>query len=97
MQELFKTGQEQRICFAPVQTMEQLSADKHLEAREFFVEVPHPQAGTVRQLGAPYRLREPWWKVRRPAPTLGEHNAVILAQLGYQDTDLVKFAKEDII
>ena len=74
VQELFKTGQEQRICFAPVQTMEQLSADKHLEAREFFVEVPHPQAGTVRQLGAPYRLREPWWKVRRPAPTLGEHN-----------------------
>ena len=79
--ELFRMGQERRICFAPVQTMAQLAEDEHLRARGFFVDVEHPQAGKLTHLGAPYRLREPWWQIRRPAPQLGEHNAEVFAEL----------------
>lgn len=77
VQELFQAGQEKRICFAPVLDMAKLTTQEHLHARRFFVDVSHPRAGTLTYLGAPYRLQEPWWRVRRPAPLLGEHNSEV--------------------
>lgn len=78
--ELFHAGQEQRICFAPVLTMEQMAEQEQLRTRNFFVDVIHPHAGTVTHLGPPYQLREPWWQIRRPAPLLGEHNKQVRAE-----------------
>ena len=77
--DLFRAGQEKRICFAPIFTMAQLAEQEQLRARNFFVEVSHPQAGTLTHLGPPYQLHEPWWQIRRPAPLLGEHNAAPLS------------------
>jgi crotonobetainyl-CoA:carnitine CoA-transferase CaiB-like acyl-CoA transferase len=74
VEDLWRAGQERRICFSPVFTMAQLAKQPQLRARNFFVEVTHPQAGTLTHLGPPYQLREPWWQIRRPAPLLGEHN-----------------------
>ena len=81
VEELFRAGQEQRICFAPVFTMAQLATQEQLHARHFFVDVTHPRAGALTHLGAPYQLHEPWWRIRRPAPLLGEHNNEVLAQI----------------
>jgi crotonobetainyl-CoA:carnitine CoA-transferase CaiB-like acyl-CoA transferase len=75
--ELFRVGQERRICFAPVFSMAQLAEQEQLRSRSFFVPVTHPRAGTLTHLGPPYRLQEPWWQIRRPAPLLGEHNQEI--------------------
>src|SRR5437867_7375470 len=44
--DLFRAGQEQRICFAPVFTMAQLAAQEQLCSRNFFVHVTHPRSGT---------------------------------------------------
>ncbi|HKA52266.1 MAG TPA: CoA transferase, partial [Candidatus Binatia bacterium] len=76
--DLFRAAQEKRLCFAPVFTMEQLATQEQLRARNFFVQVTHPRAGTLTHLGPPYQLREPWWQIRRPAPLLGEHNNEVL-------------------
>ena len=73
--DLFRAGQKKRICFAPVFDMAQLAEQEQLRARNFFVEVSHPRAGRLTHLGPPYQLGQPWWKIRRPAPLLGEHNA----------------------
>jgi crotonobetainyl-CoA:carnitine CoA-transferase CaiB-like acyl-CoA transferase len=75
--DLFRAGQEKRICFAPVLTMAQMAEQEQLRARNFFVDVTHPRAGTLTHLGPPYQLREPWWQIRRPAPLLGEHNSEV--------------------
>src|SRR4029079_3251093 len=80
--DLFHAGQEQRICFAPVLHMAQLATQEQLHARHFFVDVTHPRAGTLRHLGPPYQLHEPWWQLRRSAPLLGEHNEEVKASLG---------------
>ncbi|MBM4259573.1 MAG: CoA transferase [Deltaproteobacteria bacterium] len=72
--DLWRAGQARRICLAPVFTMKEMSTQEQLHAREFFVDVTHPKAGKLSHLGAPYKLTEPWWKIRRPAPLLGEHN-----------------------
>ena len=77
--DLFHAAQAQRICVAPVCTMADLTTQEQLQERKFFVNVTHPQAGTLTHLGAPYQLAEPWWALRRPAPLLGEHNAEVAA------------------
>ena len=81
VEELFRVGQERRICFAPVFSMAQLASQEQLHARGFFVDVSHPKAGTLSHLGAPYVLDSPWWKIHRPAPLLGEHNAQLKTEL----------------
>lgn len=78
---LWRAGQDRRICFAPVFDMAQLPEQEQLRSRKFFIDVPHPQVGALTYLGAPYQLHEPWWKIRRPAPLLGEHNAEELSSL----------------
>jgi benzylsuccinate CoA-transferase BbsF subunit len=79
VEDLFHAGQARRLCFAPVLTMAGLARQEQLRARHFFVDVTHPRAGTLTHLGAPYQLREPWWRIRSPAPLLGEHNEAVLS------------------
>ena len=81
VEDLWHAAQSRRICFAPVFGMEQMKNQEHLQSRNLFVDVTHPKAGTVTQLGQPYQLREPWWQVRRPAPLLGEHTDEVLDSL----------------
>ncbi len=78
VEELFKAGQERRICFAPVYSLEQLPRQRQLQERNIFVEVNHPAAGTLSHLGPPYRFQDDWWQITRPAPLLGEHSQEIL-------------------
>jgi crotonobetainyl-CoA:carnitine CoA-transferase CaiB-like acyl-CoA transferase len=78
VEDLWRAGQERRICFSPVFSMATLAKQEQLRARNFFVEVNHPQAGKLMHLGPPFQLGEPWWRIRRPAPLLGEHNGEIL-------------------
>ena len=71
-------GQERRIPCFPVNTAEDLFTDPHLAHREFFGELEHPVAGTLRYPGVAYRLSdEPYPANRRPAPTLGQHNSLL--------------------
>jgi crotonobetainyl-CoA:carnitine CoA-transferase CaiB-like acyl-CoA transferase len=79
VEELWRTGQARRICLAPVFTMAQMATQEQLHSRNFFVEVNHPRAGTLTHLGSPYKLHEPWWQIRRPAPLLGQHKQDVLS------------------
>jgi len=88
VEDLWRAGQARRICFAPVFTMTQMARQEQLHARNFFVEVTHPRAGTLTHLGPPYQLHAPWWKIRRPAPLLGEHNDEVTTSLNQVTTSL---------
>ena len=72
--DLFHRGQAERLAFAPVNTVAQMAADSHLAARDFLVTYDQPGLGSVTVPGAPSRLTNRWWSIRRPAPALGEHN-----------------------
>ena len=74
VEELFHTCQKARVGAAPVLTQAQMERDEHLQARQFFEPMAHPVAGTLQMPGAPYRLKDPWWRLSRPAPRLGEAN-----------------------
>jgi len=80
--ELYEAAQQRRIPFAPVSTVGDLLASPHLAARGFFATLEIPTAGSVRVPGAPYRFSETPWRLRRPAPRLGQHTAEVLAEAG---------------
>ena len=80
--ELFRAGQEKRVCFSPVSSMADLSEQPQLKQRGFFAEIEHPKAGALTYPGAPYKLGRPWWKPRRPAPMLGEHTQAMRSMWG---------------
>jgi crotonobetainyl-CoA:carnitine CoA-transferase CaiB-like acyl-CoA transferase len=79
--DLYRAAQEKRIPFAPVSTLADLVSSEHLNVRGFFVEVAHPEAGRLKQAGAPYKLGGTPWEIRSPAPTLGQHNEQLLGPL----------------
>jgi len=96
--ELFDIFLKSKIASAPVNSPEDLLNNVQLKAREYFVEVDHPKTGKVTYPGAPFKLSESPWKIRYPAPLLGQHNEEIYCrQLGYSKEDLVKLREGGII
>jgi len=62
--------------------MGDLLNSEHLKARGFFVEIAQPVAGTHKYPGAPLKFERTPWEIRRPAPTLGQHNAEVFGEIG---------------
>ena len=80
--EIARLGQQQRIPCFPVNTVLDLLEDEHLAHRQFFFELEHPAAGTLKYPGAAYKLSNSQLPLAaRPAPLLGEHNHLILEDL----------------
>jgi len=75
--EVVRMAQEMRLPFTEVFTPEEIVNDDHLNERNFFVEVDHPLAGTVKQPGAPGMMTGTPWETKR-APLLGEHQDEVL-------------------
>ena len=74
-----------------------LAEHPQLVARGFFDEVDHPLAGSQRTMSAPFRYRSvPHW-LRSAAPLLGQHNAEVLAELGYTAAEIEQLEEGRVI
>ena len=84
---------------APVFRGSESSRHPQLVARSFFETSTHPVAGTHPLTTVPFRFatnRASW--IRRPAPTLGEHNREILSEIvGLSDAEIDALEAADII
>ena len=77
---LYREGQARRVPLCPVATSRDILESGQLRARDFLVEATHPPSGRRFAVpGAPYRLSATPWRLGRPAPSIGEHTAVLLA------------------
>ena len=65
-----------------VRDLEQVFTDPQVLERAMVVALDHPIAGAIRQLGVPIKLDGTPGAVRTPPPTLGQHTAAILGELG---------------
>ena len=93
VQETYHGAQARRVPFAPVSTMGDLLNSKHLNARGFFATIGHPEVGSLRYAGAPYKFSASPWRLRMPAPCLGQHNGEIFGKrlgLGQAELDELK-------
>jgi crotonobetainyl-CoA:carnitine CoA-transferase CaiB-like acyl-CoA transferase len=71
--------------------------DPHLAARDFFVSVSHPDTGTFRYVGFPFKLSQTPARLRMAAPSLGEHNREILSEVGLSENEIADLAEAGII
>lgn len=77
-EEIHHKAAAKRIPIGPMYTANDVMNYRQYAAREYFVDVDHPEAGTQRYAGWPYKLPASPPRIQRPAPRLGEHNAEIL-------------------
>lgn len=97
VQDVLRAAESVRAPCRQVNTPGALVESEVLAAREFFEEVDHPEAGRVKQPGAPYKLSESPWKIRRPAPRIGEHNEdIYCGRLGYSKEDLARMRAQGV-
>jgi crotonobetainyl-CoA:carnitine CoA-transferase CaiB-like acyl-CoA transferase len=61
------------------------------------VDVEHPQAGQLKQIGIPIKLSETPGKITSLAPSLGQHTKEILQELGYSAEAIEGFRREKVI
>jgi formyl-CoA transferase len=71
----------------PINTYPESLADPHTLARDMVIELVHPGAGLIKNLGVPMKLSDTPGAVDRPAPLLGQHTDAILAELGYDERE----------
>ena len=71
------------VLAAPVQDARDLFRSDYLRARGLTQSVGHPAAGTNDYLGLPLHISGWDLRIRRPAPTFGQHNDEVLQELGF--------------
>jgi len=101
---LTKTRQEwldilmkEDTCVTAVHSLEETFSDPHVLHRKMLVDVPHPKAGRIRQIGVPIKFSETPGEVLIPAPEIGEHTEEILNGLGYNQEAIDRLRKEGVI
>jgi crotonobetainyl-CoA:carnitine CoA-transferase CaiB-like acyl-CoA transferase len=79
-------------------TNQDIAESPHLAARDYFVELPHPEVGVRRHPGIPWRLSESESRVRRPAPCLGaDTDDVLRTVCGYDDAAIARLRAANVL
>ena len=79
--EFVEEGQRHHLAVCPLNTVEDFVDSSQIRELGYFVPSKHPNIGDHAYPGAPYHFSETPWKVRRPAPLLGQHNQEIIGEL----------------
>ena len=96
--DMFYRAHQKRFIYGVIDSLEEVMASPQNLAREGFVELDHPVAGTFRYPGAPFQLSETPWDGLHPAPTLGQHTREVFSQcLGYTEADLEELSGMGVI
>lgn len=95
--EIVEMGQEWRVPISYVNNCKDMLEDEQFQAREFFRELDHPEAGPLPYAAAPFELLGTPVKPGR-APLLGEHNQdIFCGKLGMSSEDMDRLKQDGII
>ena len=75
---------------------EDLIADEHLRAVDFWQQLEVEQVGTVRMPGIPMQFSASPGAIRRPPPRLGEHSMEVLREYGLGDDEIQQLVEQGI-
>ena len=96
-EELFHQGQERNLVFIPVNTVSDLLVDPQLEASNFWFDIDHAEAGTLRYPLGVFDSEEVS-PTTNPAPHLGQDNEAILGgELGLSQSELSSLRSQGVV
>ena len=96
-EELFHQGQERNLVFIPVNTVSDLLVDPQLEASNFWFDIDHAEAGTLRYPLGVFDSEEVS-PTANPAPHLGQDNeAILCGELGLSQSELSSLRSQGVV
>ena len=78
------------IPAGPIQDMAEAFASPLATERDMRIEIEHPVAGPISQVGAPWKLDGQSSVIRRPPPVLGAHTTEVMREWLGDDAEAVK-------
>ena len=97
VEEICAEGMKRRILLSPVNTVKQIREYNQLAARDFWIEVEHPELGsTIVYPGAFAKTGGGAHQIRR-APHIGEHNSDIYQKLGFSTREIIALKESGVI
>lgn len=96
-QEVWAEARRARAMVAPLLTGTDLANDPVLRERGLWSEIEHKVLGRLPMLGRPYQLGRTPWRLRQPAPVLGEHTREVMAGIGYSAAEIAGLYAEGAV
>lgn len=81
----------------PIYNMAQVYEDPHVRDRGMLVELDHPVAGKIKNIGIPVKLSVTPAQIRHPAPLLGQHTDEVLLWLGLDHSEISRLRESGVI
>lgn len=96
--EWFSIFDEVGMIYGPVNNIEQVVKDPHVQAREMILEVKHPRLGELKIVGTPMKFSRTRCQIEKASPDLGEHTKQILTeQLNFSLAEIKKLSEDGVI
>lgn len=85
------------LMFAPVQHLDEVLRDPQALANDYIVDFEHPRLGSIKMPGYPVQFSANDAGTHAPAPRLGEHTQLVLADLGYSAEQFEQLRQEQVV
>ena len=97
--EAYEGGQERDFPWGAIRTMDDIVGNPHLEDRNFFTPVEHPELEQEFTYPGPAAIfNGSPWRIYRRAPLIGEHNQEIFAgELGLSHADIEALKRSNVV
>ena len=86
-----------KIGCGPINTLDRVFADPHVQAREMLVKMDHASGQEVTVIANPVKLSVTPPDYRSAAPVLGQHTEEVLASLGMSTAEIEKLKADKIV
>jgi crotonobetainyl-CoA:carnitine CoA-transferase CaiB-like acyl-CoA transferase len=96
--EILEEALARNISLCPLSSMSDLLSDRHLRARDFWVEIEHDELGTAMTYPKEFvKSSEESFRTRFRAPKIGEHNKEVYEEMGLSDAERIVLKEAGII
>lgn len=83
--------------YAAINDIQSTLTHEHVLARNMIQTVDHPACGEIKLVGSPVKYSEAQPGIRTPPPTLGEHTAQVLEELGMSKREIEALIVDGVV